>query len=288
MPLENPPGAMDSHAMGERESNAASGTPFRKRVWEIVEVAQPGDRASRAFDIFILALIFLNVLAVMAGTIESVQESHGRLLDLFEDFSVAVFSAEYLSRIWSCVTDARYRSPIAGRLRFAVRPMIVVDFLAILPYFLPMLGLDLRFIRTLRLMRIFRIAKMGRYSKSLQLISSVLKAKKEELIMAVGFMVTLIVLAASLVYYCEHEAQPGLFSSIPASLWWAVITLSSVGYGDMYPVTVAGKVVAAIIAVLGIGMVALPAGILGSGFIEALNPRQEKSEACPHCGKLLQ
>ena len=165
--------------------------------------------------------------------------------------------------------------------------MALVDLAAILPFYLPMvLMLDLRFVRAIRLMRLFRLFKMGRYSQSLKMIINVFRAKKPELMISLAVLSILLIFASSLMYYCEHEAQPDNFSSIPAAMWWGVSTLTTVGYGDIYPVTHIGRFMGAIISILGIGIFALPAGILASGMIDEMQKEKEPS-VCPHCGKPL-
>jgi voltage-gated potassium channel len=258
---------------------------FRTRTWVFQEIAKPGDTSGRAFDVFILSLIFLNVFAVVIGRVPSVQSRCGVLLHWVEVASVAVFTVEYLGRLWSCVTVQQYRDPIRGRLRFALRPMSIVDLLAFLPFYLPFLGLDLRFIRVLRLMRVVRLAKVGRYYSSLNLIGAVFRNKKEELALTAALTAMLLIVAASLMYHCENAAQPEKFSSIPATLWWAVVTVTNASYGDDYPITISGKVVASIIAILGVGTFALPTGIIGAGFVEELQKKKSGAGRCPHCGK---
>jgi voltage-gated potassium channel len=275
---------MDAPTTHKLRSAAAK---VRRRIWEIVEVAGPGDRASRVFDVCILSLIVVNVAAVMLETVDSIAASYGRHLLWFEIVSVAVFTLEYVARVWSSVSDSRYGRPLLGRIRFMLRPLILVDLAAILPFYLPFLGVDLRAIRALRLMRIARLAKVGRYATSLKLISRVVRAHKEELVLTTGLMALLLVTSASLIYHIEHGAQPEAFPSIPATMWWAVVTLTTVGYGDVYPVTVAGKVLASIIAMLGIGMFALPTGILGAGFVEEVQSRKARQRLCPHCGRAI-
>ena len=260
---------------------------IQKRVWEIVEVAAPGDRLSKLFDISILILISFNVLAVILESVQSLQAKYALLFSSFEIFSVAVFTIEYLSRIWSCVIDPRFNKAVTGRLKFAFHPMAIIDLLAILPFYLPFVGFDLRFIRVLRLFRIIRVAKIGRYYSSLQLIKNVFISKKEELVLTSFVMVLLLIIAANIMFYCENAVQPDAFPNIPATMWWAVATLTTVGYGDIYPVTVIGKLFASIIAILGIGMFALPTGILGAGFVEEIQKRNRKNTKCPHCGKEL-
>ncbi|MCE5278070.1 MAG: ion transporter [Planctomycetaceae bacterium] len=146
-----------------------------------------------------------------------------------------------------------YSRPVLGRLRAAASPMMLIDLLAILPFYLPFIDADLRFLRSLRLLRIFRLAKIARYSNALQTLGRVLGNHKVELA-ATGFvMLILLILSSTLMYYAENDAQPQAFSSVPASMWWAVATMTTVGYGDMCPVTPLGKVLGSFIAILGIG-----------------------------------
>jgi len=261
---------------------------IRRRIWNLVEAAPGGDRWSRAVDIGILALILLNVVAVILDSVPSIKSRWGDAFDTFELISVIAFSIEYALRLWSCTTNPMFAHPITGRLRFAVRPMALIDLAAILPFYLTFVGFDLRSLRVVRLMRIVRIAKIGRYYSSLTLIRSVLRSKREELVLSTMLMVLLLIVSATLLYSCENEAQPDTFSSIPATMWWAVATLTTVGYGDVYPVTLLGKIFASVIAMLGIGMFALPTGILGAGFVEAIESHKHGDKCCPHCGEALQ
>ena len=259
---------------------------IRKRVFEVLELAETGDLASRICDVCIMSLIAANVLAVILETVPSMGEPYSSFFRLFEVFSVAIFTVEYLVRLWACTADSRYRGAIVGRLRFVLSPMALVDLVAILPFYLPaILPMDLRIMRALRLLRLVRVFKMGRYSQALRSLGSVLRAKKEELFIMISVVCFLLVLASSAMYYIENKAQPETFSSIPASMWWAVAALTTVGYGDALPVTTFGKMVAAVVGILGIGMFALPAGIIASGFGEELQRRSRASRKCPHCGK---
>ncbi len=227
--------------------------------------------------------------AVILETVQSLYREYAFAFTTFEAASVGVFTVEYILRLWSCTTEERFRRPVAGRLRFAATPLAVVDLLAILPFYLPMfLPLDLRFIRAIRLFRLFRLFKLGRYSESLRLLGVVLRARKEELLMTVFTLSILLIVSSSLMYFVENEAQPQVFSSIPEAMWWGIVTLTTVGYGDVYPVTPLGKFLGAVIALLGIGMFALPAGILGSGFIEEIQRKRERRRICPYCGREIE
>lgn len=261
---------------------------LKKRVWEILEVeSSDGERGKvyDAFDVFILGLIFLNVLAVILSTVKSIEARFQVIFYWFEVFSVATFTSEYLARLWACVSQSKYAHPVFGRLRFMARPIAIIDLLAILPFYLTFFTADMRFLRALRLFRIFRVAKLGRYSSSFRLFGRVFTSKREELLITVMVMLLLIVMSASLMYFAENEAQPDKFPDIPSTMWWAVVTLTTVGYGDVFPITPLGKGLAMVIAVLGVGMFALPAGILGAGFVEEIQKQKAKRTTCPHCGK---
>ncbi|HBG25607.1 MAG TPA: potassium channel protein [Phycisphaerales bacterium] len=260
---------------------------LRKRIYEILEPAKPNDNLSRNFDIFIISLIGLNVAALILESVESIYRIAPKIFSSFEYVSIIIFSIEYILRIWSCVENPAYRKAISGRLRFSVSFLALIDLFAILPFYLPFVGIDLRFLRAVRMMRIFRIAKIGRYSQSIKLLQRVLIQKKEQLICSVFMLLLLLIIASSAMYFTENSVQPETFSSIPATMWWAVATLTTVGYGDVYPVTQSGKLIASVIAILGIGMFALPTGILGAGFVEEISCHRKKTKLCPHCGKQI-
>jgi voltage-gated potassium channel len=172
---------------------------------------------------------------------------------------------------------------VRGRVRFVLSPMALVDLLSILPLLIPALGIDLRSARVLRLFRVVRVAKLARYSRTLRLFGHVFRERAPELVVVLALLATLLLLTSSLMYYAENAAQPDVFSSIPATLWWAIATLTTVGYGDVYPVTGLGKLLAGVICVLGIGMFALPTSILGAAFSRQL---EEAPRRCPHCGEV--
>jgi voltage-gated potassium channel len=260
---------------------------IRKRIWEIVEVAKPGDITSTVVDGLILSLIFLNVFAVILESVEVFEQRFHIAFEIFEIFSVIVFTLEYLARIWSCVESPRYAKPISGRLRFILKPLSIVDLIAVLPFYLSFIYIDLRVIRLLRLLRIFRLAKLTRYATSIRLFGRIFRDKKEELLLTCMLMLGLIVIVSSLMYFAEHEAQPDKFPDIPSAMWWSVVTLTTVGYGDIYPITTLGKIFAGLSAILGIGMFALPTGILGASFVEEIQKQKAGRKRCPHCGEEL-
>ncbi len=261
---------------------------LKKRLHDIVDVAVDGDKLSRAFDIALFILISLNVLAVILESIQTLSIEYNSYFKTFEIVSVIIFSIEYAVRVWSCTEHNEFRKPISGRIHYIITPFAITDLLAILPFYLPLLiPFDMRFLRALRLIRLFRIFKLGRYTESLRTILKVMNAKKSELMTTAFAVIILLIITSSLMYLVEYDVQPKAFSSIPAAMWWAIITLTTVGYGDIYPVTALGKLLGACIAILGIGLFALPAGILGSGFVDEIRQKNSKKSICPHCGKAI-
>ncbi len=251
---------------------------FRRRVWNIVEVAKAGDLASRLFDVLILSLIILSTLAIILESVDTLFAQYKQLFIAFNIFSVIVFTIEYIGRLWSCVEEEEFRHPLWGRLRFAMRPLPLIDLLAILPFYLAMIGADLRFIRILRIFRILRLAKLARYSAALRMVGASFQRAWNELMITLFVIVVLVIMAACLLYMAEHEAQPEAFQDIPSTMWWAVITLTTVGYGDVYPITIMGRALTSIIAILGIGLLALPTAILGAAFVEEIEALKKKRE----------
>ena len=238
------------------------------------------DLPSKIFNIFLIILIFLNVLAIILNSVQSLSLKYSNIFYTLEIISVVIFSIEYLLRLWTCNLSPAYKGRLKGRLKYISSPMAIIDLVAILPFYIPMIiPIDLRFLRVLRLVRVFRIFKLGRYSESLQMLGRVLRKKKSELIVTFFVVFLLIIIASSLIYEFEKEAQPEKFSSIPISMWWAVVTLTTVGYGDVYPVTAMGKILSSVIALLGIGLFALPAGILSSGMVEELQSKKGGNES---------
>ncbi|MEE9301066.1 MAG: ion transporter [Alphaproteobacteria bacterium] len=261
---------------------------MKQRVFDILNPHGESDRLATVVTLFILVLIVLNVIAVVIETVAGVRDNFGDSLYVFEVLSVAIFSAEYLLRLWACTCDARYRHPVWGRLRYAVSFMALVDLLAVLPFFLAfVIPADSRFLRVIRLLRLVRVLKIGHYSDSFTLLGHVLAAKRAELLVAVLAVLIMLVVASCLMFYVENGAQPEAFSSIPAAMWWGMATLTTIGYGDIYPVTNLGRLLGGIIGLLGIGIFALPAGILAGGLSDELAQRRRGPELCPHCGKAL-
>ena len=259
---------------------------LKRFVYKMLKVTRHGDLVGEAFDIFMISLISLNVVAFAFETVYSISIPYKSYFNKFETFSAVVFTVEYGLRLWTCTIQPQFRHPLWGRVKFALMPLAIIDLLAILPFFLFIFFPNLVFIREIHLLRLARLLKIGRYSRSIRTLANVVRAKRQDLLSTIFTVFTLLMISASLVYFAEHASQPKLFSSIPASMWWSVVTLTSVGYGDVYPITPLGKLLGGVIAVLGLGLVALPTGILASGFAEEVQRRRAKP-TCPHCGKRI-
>ena len=243
---------------------------FKRKVFDTLEIG-----IDDPVDIFLVVLIILNVITVILGTVESLYIRYQAFFDIFEVFSVIVFTVEYSLRIWSCTSSKEFSRPIMGRLKYASKPLLIIDLFAILPFYLPvLLPVDLRFLRILRIFRVLRVLKLERYFVALKTVAKVIKNKSAEIISTFIVIFIMLVIVASLMYYIE----PQTFDNIPQAMWWGIVTLTTVGYGDIYPVTVPGQVIGAILALLGIGLFGLPAGILAAGFIEEIQKKRNDIE----------
>jgi len=252
---------------------------YKNKILKTINKAEGSDRLSRNFDIFIMTLIVLNVLAVITETVESIYTLYKEFFDGFELFSVAIFTIEYFIRIWTCTLNKKYHHPVWGRIRYITSIEAIIDLLAIIPFFLPLLlPINALFLRILRMFRLLRIFKLGRYSSAFQMVISAVRRRQEELLIVLTLVLVLLILSSSLMYYIEHEAQPEVFTSIPATMWWGVATLTTVGYGDVYPITPLGKLLGAFIAILGIGVFALPAGIIASSFESEMSKKKNRGD----------
>lgn len=264
---------------------------YERIKWRVDALFTPqrGGSIGYAVDWFIMILIAANVVAVALETVDPLYAEYESFFFWFEVASVAIFTIEYLGRLWSCTAREDFRHPVIGRVNFAKRPMLIIDLLAILPFFLgPLLPADLRFLRALRLLRLFRLFKLARYSESMLAFNHVYHRKKADIVVAFSATLILLIVTSSLMYFIETSAQPDQFGSIPETLWWGVITLTTVGYGDVTPITPLGRFLGGVVAMLGIGLFGLPASILASGFIEERIENDAERSYCPHCGERLE
>lgn len=268
---------------------------MKARIYNILE--KEGSKANLVFEYIIVTLIILNVVSIGLDTVKGLNPGMIFAMNIFETFSIVVFSVEYLMRLY--IADLTHPSSTRFRsvLRFVFSFFGLIDLAAILPFYLPFLiKADMRFLRILRLIRFFRIFKLSRYNNTLQLIWDVIREKKSEFLMTFFISVLMLLVSAFLMYYVENPLQPEKFRHIFSALWWAVGTLTPLGYGGVEPISTTGKVISAVVAIIGIGLIALPTGIISAGFIEKISKDkpangedkpQEKNIVCPHCGRLI-
>jgi voltage-gated potassium channel len=247
---------------------------LKHRLFQVLEAGHPGDRLSQLFDAAMVLLILANVAAVIAETVGTLQARYGAAFWTFEVVSVAVFTAEYLARLWVATEHpslARHGA-FGGRLRGACGPFMLIDLLAILPFYLALLFpvLDLRMLRVFRLLRLLKLA---RYSPALATLWRVLVDERRALGAALIIMMGLLTLSATVIYHVERAAQPEAFGSIPSAMWWAIATLTTVGYGDVTPVTPLGRAIGGLVMLFGLAMFALPIAIVASGFASEIHRR---------------
>lgn len=259
---------------------------FRRRIFVTLDPSERGGLAEQVFEFCLVVIIILNIVIITIDSVGSIDHEYGVLFHRFENFSIIFFTIEYIARVYSIVEKPRYKHPVKGRLKFIVTPLAIIDLLSFLPFYLAFLPVDLRVLRIFRLMTLFRMFKIARYLHALEIFKRVIIERKEQLVLSFLFILFILVIISFAMYYVEHDAQPDKFSSIPAAMWWGIATLTTVGYGDLVPITELGKFLGGIFAIAGVALLALPAGILSSGFFELLhNDRRRKVLRCPHCGK---
>ena len=247
---------------------------FKRRLYLVLEDSHPNPWVNRAVEWPLMVLIIANVAAVALETVEGIGEPYGPALHAFELISVAIFTLEYVARLWVCTEHPQIpgESGLRTRLRFAVTPFALIDLLAILPFYLSLL-MPMVDARMLRVFRLLRLLKLARYSPAMATLGRVIVDERRALGASLLIMLGLIMIAATLIYHVEREAQPEAFSSIPKAMWWALATLTTVGYGDIVPITALGRLIGGLVMVFGLGMFALPIGIIASGFSSEIHRR---------------
>jgi len=246
----------------------------RNRLFEILEPAGAGDRVSRAWDWFMIGLILSNVADAVVVSVDIFAHRLESLFELFEVIVVIIFTLEFVARLWACPScqSGRYKFAIAGRLRFLFSPYSIIDLLAFVPFYLTLIfPVDPHIAHVLPLLRTL---KLLRYSPAMETLGRVLFNERKALAGAAIIMVVLLLFSSSLLFLVERESQPDVFGSIPDAMWWGIATLTTVGYGDVTPITPLGKFIGSIVTVLGIAMFALPAGILATGFGQEIRQRE--------------
>lgn len=265
---------------------------MKQRIFNIIQPYSGHDAVSVIFDWSIISLIIINVILVILDTFSGFPQWVISVFRVTEIVSVILFTIEYLLRLWTADLIYKDKSAFKARVKYIFSFMALVDLLAILPFYMPFIfPIDLRVLRMIRLFRLLRLLKVNRYTKALLSVGEVLKRKSAQLFSSIFVVLILMIMASVLMYTIENEAQPEVFVNAFSGLWWAIATLTTVGYGDIYPITGLGKLLGSVIALLGIGLVAVPTGIITAGFMEKITlEKDEKAEKeenhfCPYCGK---
>ena len=252
------------------------GRTFRQHVHAIVWPSRFGGQINKFCDLFIIFWVLISVLSVLLETVEAVHYILAMEFAVLDSVAVAIFTTEYLMRIYSCVEDPRYKAAISGRARYAFTPGAVIDALAVMPFFLEALLHHLFDLRFLRIFRMLRLLKLTRFSDATKLVWDGIKREAGTIGASFFVMLLVIILCGAVGYLFEHAAQPDKIDSIPTAIYWSVITLGSVGYGDISPITSMGRVIASLMALLGIALIAIPSGILAAAFTDQLRIEREK------------
>ena len=254
---------------------ANKGRTFRQKIHALVFPSMYGGQLQSLFDYLIVFLVTVSVVAVILESVQAINYLFNIHFIVLNTVAVVIFTTEYCMRIYSCVEEPEFERPILGRFQQARTGSSIIDLLAILPFFLEVFLhhlFDLRFIRVFRLLRLL---KLTRYTNATSTLTTVVGREWPVLVTSAFIMLLLVILTASLGYLFEHEAQPDKFENIPQSIYWAVITLGSVGYGDISPITPLGRIMTIILALLGIGIFAIPAALLSSAFTDQLRIDRE-------------
>ncbi len=266
---------------------------MRKFIFRIIDHKDNNSRANQVFEYFIITLILLNVIAIILDSFQEFASRYGDFLLTFEAISVAIFTIEYLLRIYIAKLKYPEKSEVGAIIKFMTSTLGIIDLLAIIPFYIPLIiPFDLRFLRMFRVTRLLSILKLKRYSKALNMIGNVLKEKRSDLILTLVVTFIFLLISSTIMYYLENEAQPDKFPNILSAFWWAIATLTTVGYGDVVPITDMGKVVSGFLAILGVALIAIPTGIISAGYINEIREERSKDiddppKKCPHCGKDL-
>lgn len=243
---------------------------------------------SYALNIFIYALIIISIIALMVSTINEYNEKYSYILTLIQNIIMPIFILEYGLRIVAAGSLKKYQG-FRGTMKYITSPYAIIDLLVILPYFFIGFDFNSSFIRSLRFFRIFRLFRMKKQAEFVKVVSEILSSKKEEFIVLLFFTLAIIIFLSFIVFEAEHRAQPEVFTNIPQTLWWAVATLTTVGYGDMFPITTLGKFITGIVSILGIAFVAIPGGIFASEFVNIYSKRKLRrtsNKKCLQCDSL--
>ena len=263
---------------------------LQEKLYTLFE-APNKSKPSLILNATIYILIIISIINLMLISVPAYEEKYGHIFILIRNIIMPIFVMEYIFRLYASGYLSEYKG-LKGKLKYALTPYAIIDLLSILPYFLTSFGFNSSFIRSLRLLRVFRLLRVKKYTIFIQMMKNIVKNIKEEVTVLLFFTFIVLIILSFVMYDIEHEAQPEVFTDIFQTMWWSVATLTTVGYGDMFPVTAAGKIITSIISIMGIGFIAIPGGMFASEFINAVTERKEdenkdKKENCLKCGSSL-
>jgi voltage-gated potassium channel len=251
---------------------------LRARAYRQLEPAAWPGKGLSPVNLALVILIFIAVAEAILDTEPTISRGRERLFAEIELGIGLIFAVEYAARLWIAVDNPRFRSSRFPRLRYALTPIAIIDLLAVLPSLFVFGGAPTMLLRFFRILRILRLAKLGRMSRAWDHIREAFYDRRHEFGLVLGLLLLTVLMSGSLMYFAEAEAQPEKFGSIPRALWWAIITMTTIGYGDTYPVTALGQVLGGVIAIAGVMMIALPTGIFASSFTEAMERQRRKGD----------
>ncbi|MGZ4849376.1 MAG: ion transporter [Halobacteriota archaeon] len=254
---------------------------LKARIYDILDFEETADSIEWVVTVFLIGLILLNVIVAILDTVQELSQFKA-LFHRIEVISLAIFTVEYGLRAWSITVNPKYQAPLKGRLLYLLTPIALIDFVAIFPSYIALYtgitAIDFLFLRSIRLLRVLRVFKLGRYNDAFSTVQRVVITRRAEFFAVFFVGIIVVILSASVMYMVEFNNPSGQFDSIPETMWWAIVTLTTVGYGDMIPITPIGKMIGSIIALIGVAFVALPAGIMGAGFVEEFQKLREKKQ----------
>jgi voltage-gated potassium channel len=251
---------------------------LRWKIFNLIRDDDENNLASNIFDGIIIFLIIINVIIIFLDTFKNIPNNITIIFSYIEAISVIIFSLEYIARVWTAIYIYPNKNHIVAIIKYIFTFEALIDILAIIPFYLPFLFpvQNLIFLRVIRLLRFFRILKLNHYTDAFSIIKNVFKRKIYQLICSLCIIIMLIILSSVLMYYMENDIQPEIFENAFSGLWWAISTVTTVGYGDIYPITGIGKILGAFIAILGVGLIAVPTSILSAGFIEQVSEKNAR------------
>lgn len=258
-------------------------TSFKRKLFLVLDDHKSRKPLNRLFHGLLFTLIIISSLLLIIESVSSVSKAFSVYFYFLEVLTMVFFSVEYLMRVYTCTELSSYKHPIFGRLRYVFTPLMLIDILSIIPFYLIIFSSNYSGFYIFSIFRVLRLFKAIRYVNAFKIIGKVFYIQREQLLVSFIFIIFVFVFASSIIYIAEKDAQPDKFSDIPSAMWYTIATITTVGYGDVYPITTIGKVTGGLISMTGLLLFAIPTSILTSGFLKI--SQQTRKQICPHCGK---